>query len=328
MEQGAASNVCCHKKEGSILQRFAKTRGVKGAASWCAFAAVLYLLCKQLLQAVISFGMGLLVEGASLGNPIGFSAATTDVILLVTGIVSIVLPIFWLLRTTRLESEDLRLFLPPQWSPVFCIVLFLGIANVGNLFGGLLSRLFHFHGGTTVLPSSGGELILSFLALCVLPAVGEELLFRGALQGLMRPCGSPAAVFGPALLFALLHLDLAQAITAFLCGLFLGWLAERTGSILPGMLLHFINNCIAFADIYLQMYAPGNIAMGIELFVLLLFPLVAAWLLWRAVTQQGFSFGAGMHPGVDVATVFSSPAYTVAVLFLAIASVYFSTVTG
>ena len=310
------------------MQRFAKTRGVKGAASWCAFAAVLYLLCKQLLQAVISFGMSLLVEGSSLGNPIGFSAATTDVILLVTGIVSIVLPIVWLLRTTRLESEDLRLFLPPQWSPVFCIVLFLGIANVGNLFGGLLSRLFHFHGGTTVLPSFGGELILSFLALCVLPAVGEELLFRGALQGLMRPCGSPAAVFGPALLFALLHLDLAQAITAFLCGLFLGWLAERTGSILPGMLLHFINNCIAFADIYLQMYAPGNIAMGIELFVLLLFPLVAAWLLWRAVTQQGFSFGTGMHPGVDAATVFSSPAYTVAVLFLAIASVYFSTVTG
>lgn len=316
------------KKEGRILQRFARTRGVKGAASWCAFAAVLYLLCKQLLQTVISFVMELLVEGSSLENPVGFSAATTDMILLVIGIVSIVLPIFWLLRTTRLEPEDLRLFLPPQWSPVFCIVLFLGIANVGNLFGGLLSRLFHLHGGTTVLPSSGAELILSFLALCVLPAVGEELLFRGALQGLMRPCGSPAAVFGPALLFALLHLDLAQAITAFLCGLFLGWLAERTGSILPGMLLHFINNCIAFADIYLQMYAPGNIAMGIELFVLLLFPLVAAWLLWRAVTQQGFSFGAGMHPGVDAATVFSSPAYTVAVLFLTIASVYFSTVTG
>lgn len=310
------------------MQRIAKTRGVKGAASWCAFAAIFYLLCKQLLQMAISFVMGLLVEGSSLEEPVGFSAVTVDVILLIVGILSIALPILWLLRTTRLEPEDLRLNQPPQWSPVFCIVLFLGIANLGNLFGGLLGRLFHMRGGVTVLPSDGGELVLSFLTLCILPAVGEELLFRGALQGLMRPCGSAAAVFGPALLFALLHLNLAQGITAFLCGLFLGWLAERTGSVLPGMLLHLINNCIAFGDIYLQMYAPGNVATGIELFVLLFFPLAAAWLLWRAVTRQGFSFGAGMHPGVDAAAVFASPAYTVAVLFLAGASVYFSAITG
>lgn len=310
------------------MQRIAKTRGVKGAASWCAFAAVLYLLCKQFLQAVASWVMSLIVEGSSLNNPVGFAAVTVDAILLAIGIVSIAVPVFWLLHTTRLEPDDLRLTSPPQWSPIFCIVLFLGVANLGNLFGGLLSRLFHMQGNTTVLPSSGSGLVLSFLALCILPAIGEELLFRGALQGLMRPCGSPAAVFGPALLFALLHLNLAQAITAFLCGLFLGWLAERTGSILPGMLLHLINNCIAFADIYLQMYAPGNVAMGIELFVLLFFPLAAAWLLWRAVTRQGFSFGAGMHTGVDAVTVFSSPAYTLAALFLAGASVYFSTIAG
>lgn len=147
--------------------------------------------------------------------------------------------------------------------------------NLGNCLGGLLGRLFHWQGGTTVLPASGAELVLSVLTLCVLPAVGEELLFRGALQGLMRPCGSAAAVFGPALLFALLHMNLSQGITAFLCGIFLGWLTERTGSVLPGMMLHLINNCIAFADIYLQMYAPNNIAMGIELFVLLFFPLAA-----------------------------------------------------
>lgn len=310
------------------MQRIVKTRGVKGAASLCAFAAVLYLLCKQLLQAAASFVMNLLVEGSSLNEPTGFSAVSVDVILLVTGIVSIILPIFWLLRTTRLEPEDLRLTRPPQWSPLFCIVLFLGVANLGNLFGGLLGRLFHWQGGTTVLPASGAELVLSVLTLCVLPAVGEELLFRGALQGLMRPCGSAAAVFGPALLFALLHMNLSQGITAFLCGVFLGWLTERTGSVLPGMMLHLINNCIAFADIYLQMYAPNNIAMGIELFVLLFFPLAAAWLLWRAVTRQGFSFGAGMHPGVDAPSVFTSPAYTLAILFLAVASVYFSITTG
>ena len=60
----------------------------------------------------------------------------------------------------------------------------------------------------------------------------------------MRPCGSAAAIFAPALLFGVLHLDLAQGLTAFACGVFLGWLAERSGSILPGMLLHLVNNAL------------------------------------------------------------------------------------
>ena len=38
----------------------------------------------------------------------------------------------------------------------------------------------------------------------------------------MRPSGSAAAIFGPALLFGLLHLDLAQGLTAFACGVFSG----------------------------------------------------------------------------------------------------------
>ena len=53
------------------------------------------------------------------------------------------------------------------------------------------------------------------------------------------------------------------------CGVFLGWLAERSGSILPGMLLHFVNNCLAFCNLYLRLYAPGDVSFAFELFVLL-----------------------------------------------------------
>ena len=70
----------------------------------------------------------------------------------------------------------------------------------------------------TQLPESGAALVLGFFVLCMVPAVCEELLFRGAMQGLMRPCGSAAAIFGPALLFALLHGDLVQGLTAFEIG--------------------------------------------------------------------------------------------------------------
>ena len=143
----------------------------------------------------------------------------------------------------------------------------------------------------------------------------EELLFRGALQGLMRPSGSAAAIFGPALLFGLLHLDLAQGLTAFACGVFLGWLAERSGSILPGMLLHFCNNTLAFLNLYLRFYAPQAVSFGVELFVLSFFPGFGAWLIWHA-RRQGFRFAAGLRPGVDVTEIFSSPVYDLAVVFL------------
>ena len=181
--------------------------------------------------------------------------------------------------------------------------------------GGLLVRLAGAEDATTLLPSGGAELFVQFLALCAVPAVVEELLFRGALQGLMRPSGSAAAIFGPALLFGLLHLDLAQGLTAFACGVFLGWLAERSGSILPGMLLHFCNNTLAFLNLYLRFYAPQPVSFGVELFILFFFPVFGVWLIWHA-RQQGFRFSAGLRPGVDLTKIFTSPVYDLAVVFL------------
>lgn len=303
------------------MQKFARTRGVKGAASWCALAAVGYMAVRSLLEALVSFFMGLRVSGATLASPTGFSQTEAGVLSMIAAIGGILIPVFLLLRLTRLRTEDLRLLIPAPWSPAFCLPVFLGIANAANLFGGLLGHLLRTEGSTTSLPAGGSALAVNFIGLCVVPAILEELLFRGALQGLMRPSGSAAAIFAPALLFALLHMDLAQGITAFVCGVFLGWLTERTGSILPGMLLHFVNNAIAFLVTYLQLYAPASTAMGAELFVLLFFPPLALWLIWHAM-RQGFRFSAGLRPGVDAWDVFTSPAYTVAVAFLAFYSVY------
>lgn len=303
------------------MQKFAKTRGVKGAASWCALAAVGYLLARYLLEAFVSALMSLRVEGATLSNPTGFSQTEAGLLSMFAALGAILLPILILLRLTRLRAEDLRLLLPAPWSPAFCLPVFLGAANAANLFGGLLGRLLGTKGTSNALPAGGGELVISFFSLCIVPAVLEELFFRGALQGLMRPSGSAAAIFGPALLFALLHMDLAQGITAFVCGVFLGWLTERTGSVLPGMLLHFVNNALAFTVAYLQLYAPGPAGLGAELFLLLVFPPLALWLVWHAM-RQGFRFSDGLRPGVEAWDVFSSPAYTVAVLFLAAFSVY------
>ena len=292
-----------------------KSRGVRGAAGGCAVASLVYLLVRGLLTLLVSALMGLAHPGASLAKPLGFSGVSTALFQLLIGLGAIVLTLVFLLKVTRLKTKDLRIMLPAPWSPGFCLPVFLGVANLANLAGALINRLTGSPATSEMLPSGGPELLMQFLALCVMPAIAEELLFRGAFQGLMRPCGSAAAIFAPALLFGVLHLDLSQGLTAFACGVFLGWLAERSGSILPGMLLHLVNNALAFLTIYLRYYAPAEVSFGVELFILLFFPAFGAWMICNA-RRQGFSFSAGLRPGVDVLTVFTSPVYCATVLFL------------
>ena len=75
------------------------------------------------------------------------------------------------------------------------------------------------------------------------------------------------------------------------------------------MLLHLANNMLAFLTIYLRYYAPAELSFGVELFILLFFPMFGMWMIWNA-RQQGFRFSAGLRPGVDVLAVFTSPAYS------------------
>ena len=81
------------------------------------------------------------------------------------------------------------------------------------------------------------------------------------------------------------------------------------------MLLHFCNNTLAFLNLYLRFYAPQPVSCGVERFILFFFPAFGVWLIWHA-RQQGFRFSAGLRPGVDVAEIFTSPVYALAVVFL------------
>ncbi len=89
------------------------------------------------------------------------------------------------------------------------------------------------------------------LANCVQPAVFEELGFRGIILPSLQSTLSPRdAVIVSALLFMTLHLTVAAFPYLFLLGLVLGYLRVRTGSMLPGMLLHFTYNLLCILIIH------------------------------------------------------------------------------
>ena len=89
-----------------------------------------------------------------------------------------------------------------------------------------------------------------YLVVALLPPVVEEMVFRGCvLRSLLqwRPQLTWLMIILSALFFAIMHLNPAQLPHTFLIGLLLGWMYQRTGSIVPGVAFHWANNTAAYA---------------------------------------------------------------------------------
>ena len=86
-----------------------------------------------------------------------------------------------------------------------------------------------------------------FFRVCLLAPLAEEGVFRGAVQRRAQPLGRGQAILLQAVLFAVQHRGPAGMAYALVCGLVLGTIRSRTGSVWPGMLLHTLNNLLVFA---------------------------------------------------------------------------------
>ncbi|MFA8434464.1 MAG: lysostaphin resistance A-like protein [Marinifilaceae bacterium] len=95
-----------------------------------------------------------------------------------------------------------------------------------------------------------------FLTLAVAAPILEELLMRGVvLEGLLQNYEPRKAIIWSAVFFGVLHMNLAQFVGAFLIGIVIGWLYWKTDSLWPGILIHFVNNSLAFAG---MVYFPDS----------------------------------------------------------------------
>lgn len=107
---------------------------------------------------------------------------------------------------------------------------------------GLQQLLPEIEGGLNDITERLG-LIASLFVIAVTPAVLEEIIFRGMLQGrLMALFGRSTGYFVTAAAFAIVHGQPAVLPIHLGIGLYLGWLRERSGSLLPCMLMHFLYN--------------------------------------------------------------------------------------
>jgi len=115
----------------------------------------------------------------------------------------------------------------------------------------------------TYLQSSNlGQLILNVFLLALIPAVCEELFFRGVvLKFMLGFLHKPWIAFAStSLFFTFLHSSVYEFVPIFLASMLLCWVYYKTNNIYNVIVLHFLNNGLQIVMLYLA----GDAASGTE----------------------------------------------------------------
>lgn len=129
------------------------------------------------------------------------------------------------------------------------------------------------------------DLLLQLLVIALIPAVCEELFFRGALQQILRQWfgNGYVAIAVTALIFSLVHGDVYGLVPRFVLGLLLGYLYFSAESLLVNVCVHFFNNaCVVVAfyayhhgswpyNPYMPLFFPWNTILLFTLAAVALF---------------------------------------------------------
>ena len=132
---------------------------------------------------------------------------------------------------------------------VFLLALSIGQAAATKYVNGEQQRSAIYR----LLPTLHAGLDITLLALIVgvIVPIGEEIFFRGlALGALRRALNRHVAIAVSALFFAAAHLQVVELLPILILGLVLGYLYDLTGSLVPGMIGHGLNNLAALFLFY------------------------------------------------------------------------------
>jgi len=97
------------------------------------------------------------------------------------------------------------------------------------------------------------QLVVAMLVIGILPAIGEEVLFRGVLQRKLTEhwVNPQLAIWVAAALFSAIHVQFYGFLPRLLLGALFGYLYYWSGSLLIAIFAHFVNNGIMVLMLYL-----------------------------------------------------------------------------
>lgn len=134
----------------------------------------------------------------------------------------------------------------------------------------------------------------SILMLVVLAPVMEEVLFRGILLESVRSKHSAGrAIVVSALMFGVIHFIPQQVVNAFVIGLILGYIYVRTESLWPVIVIHALNNAMAYiimqwsdgANITVRSLIENNTVYAVVYGVSLAALVASGYMVWRSIEK-------------------------------------------
>lgn len=186
--------------------------------------------------------------------------------------------------------------------------------------------------------SSVGVLFLELFMTAVLPGFCEEFTHRGLLFYGYRDSGFKVVIVS-ALLFSLMHQSIRQTGYTFFDGIVIALLFYYTGSIWPGILVHFLNNAYAVLSGYFGINTHiANAISGHPIITIVLgslFFLLAStamffsfWKIRKDSVKNGVIKDKLFAPATEVALPLHKDAYFIATVILGVVATTFSLVWG
>ncbi len=153
----------------------------------------------------------------------------------------------WYMKADKKQLFSIQIIkpLPLAGSVLIGIAAFVGALILGAL---LMPVFPESAEGLTQLDDMlvNQPVYLLVLVVALMPAIGEELLFRGFVMGtLKKRCRPVVAIVVTTLIFAAYHMSLIKMFTIGIVGLGLTLVTYKTGSIAASVCVHFMNNLLS-----------------------------------------------------------------------------------
>lgn len=185
---------------------------------------------------------------------VGIESTPTEVYLSLVAVQLFVfmLPAVFYIRFRSLDMRDnVRLRLPAPDKIMFCvlcaiilIVTSMLVSAAGGAFGSSVYS-WGYISSLTDGAENGGATVYYAVCFALIPAVCEELLFRGIIMSEYQRSSIPTAVIASSLFFAMLHFDLSNLPFYFFAGLILSMCAYAANSIIASGCVHLLFNLFA-----------------------------------------------------------------------------------
>lgn len=188
--------------------------------------------------------------------------------------------------------QGLHLQLGKPKVPLWVLVpLFMGgmvaVNSVASLLRTVVSGMAELPAAEPMqLPQNGAGLAMLYLSSCLMPAVFEELFYRGAVQGLLRPFGRRFALLAASIPFTLAHVNLWELPVVFILSVLLGYTAEICESLWPCMVLHFTNNFVVLTLEVVRQRMSGPMALAVTAWLMVLFVALVAGAIYMVRKQK------------------------------------------